>query len=73
MKIEINNQNYVLLSFINKNAGILVEYYNCNDEIYQRRVIDSMDFIDLLNIFSYAKDYDKKIFELWTPTKKGVK
>jgi hypothetical protein len=73
MKIEINNQNYVVLSFLNKNGGILVEYYNHNDAIYQRRIIDGVDFIDLLDIFSYSKDYDKKIFELWTPTEKGVK
>jgi hypothetical protein len=70
MKIEINNQNYVVLSFLNKNGGILVEYYNHNDAIYQRRIIDGVDFIDLLDIFSYSKDYDKKIFELWTPTEK---
>lgn len=65
MKIEVNNQRYLIIKKHEVNNWLVVETYNHKNELESKRGITDIEFVDLYNILVYAQDNNKKIHELW--------
>jgi len=65
MKININNQQYIIVDLDKKNNNIIVKTFDHNNELKYTKYINEVDFIDLYNILVYAQDHNIEIFRLW--------
>lgn len=65
MKIEVNNQRYLIIKKHEVNNWLIIETYNNKNEIESKRSMTDIEFVDLYNILVYAHNNDKKIHELW--------
>lgn len=65
MKIEVNNQRYLIIKKHEVNNWLIIETYNHKNELESKRSITDIEFVELYNILVYANNNNKKIHELW--------
>ncbi len=65
MKIELNNQRYMLVN-IDKHMNIInISIFDNKNNLESKRTINEFEFVDLFNILTYAQNHKKDIFRLW--------